>query len=891
MLTIVSSLSAANILSLSAVSGSAGDTVTIEAYLTTTDPVSALQMTLPLGDNLHYLSASATLGSSQTAHQLSANSKDNVLYVNIFNFSGLALQTSADALFTFRIVLGREPATYTLQPEVLLSNAEGESLAADISVGSVTLLAPKLEILTKSLDYGHIPIRSEYQQTLVLSNVGNEPLIVSNFHFSAPEFSVGNASMTIPAGNTEYVTINYAPVVRGSISETLLVETNAINGQYNAVRTVNLKADPFSVNELHVGTATGISDDTVTVSVRVNNMEPLVGAQFSFTLPTQLEYVSGSATSSSRAASHTASATIDGQRLTLFLYSLNNQAFTGDDGELLSFRLRLNGTSGTYNLLPQEVLLSNITMENMTSATESGYVQIRAPKLNASTSLTFSDAPVTEAVTASLTVQNQGSAPLTISRVEFLAEGYTLLTELPLTLNSWQSAQLQLQFTPTIEGDFSTIMQVYNNDPTNRMHSVALSVHVFEPNTLSLSGSFDEENKLVLSISLKNYTPITGMQFDLHLPAGLSYKSFAATERLANMSAVIQPVDDDTYRALIYSFSNNSVPPGEGAIYKMQFDLTDVFPYSHQTITLSDVYLSDISGNSRLSSASPVYEILLPSFTIIWLNFDGTELQKTDVEYGQTPVYTGDTPQKSADNTYTYSFKAWSPAIVDVTGAATYTATYDATYIDYTITFVNEDETVISSEKYHYGESVEIPQDPTKDATAEYTYTFAGWSPEVVATVSGNATYKATFTAVKNKYTLTLAVNDETMGQITGAETGEYEYGTELTITATANTGYKFIGWSDDETAGAERTITITEDMTLTANFQKSEPTRLEDINDNDAVYENGMIRNLSGKTIYIYGASGQLVGYTTGDVDFNRLQKGVFLLSNGNWTVRVMIP
>ena len=37
------------------------------------------------------------------------------------------------------------------------------------------------------------------------------------------------------------------------------------------------------------------------------------------------------------------------------------------------------------------------------------------------------------------------------------------------------------------------------------------------------------------------------------------------------------------------------------------------------------------------------------------------------VAYGETPVYTGATPTKAADNTYTYTFNnTWSPAIGSV---------------------------------------------------------------------------------------------------------------------------------------------------------------------------------------------------------------------------------
>ncbi|MCQ2121242.1 MAG: hypothetical protein MJY78_05370, partial [Fibrobacter sp.] len=67
------------------------------------------------------------------------------------------------------------------------------------------------------------------------------------------------------------------------------------------------------------------------------------------------------------------------------------------------------------------------------------------------------------------------------------------------------------------------------------------------------------------------------------------------------------------------------------------------------------------------------------------------------------------------------------------------------------------------------------------------------------------------------KYAITVTVNDKTMGSVTGA--GEYEYGTEVEITATANEGYKFTDWEDDVKTAA-RTITVTKDETYTANFE-----------------------------------------------------------------------
>ncbi|MBR0197953.1 MAG: C10 family peptidase [Kiritimatiellae bacterium] len=67
-----------------------------------------------------------------------------------------------------------------------------------------------------------------------------------------------------------------------------------------------------------------------------------------------------------------------------------------------------------------------------------------------------------------------------------------------------------------------------------------------------------------------------------------------------------------------------------------------------------------------------------------------------------------------------------------------------------TITFKNHDETTLYTiTTAKLGDMPEYVGDtPTKDATAQYTYTFDGWAPEIVA-VTGDAIYTAKFTQVE----------------------------------------------------------------------------------------------------------------------------------------------
>ncbi|MBQ7546857.1 MAG: hypothetical protein IJT41_07825, partial [Clostridia bacterium] len=71
---------------------------------------------------------------------------------------------------------------------------------------------------------------------------------------------------------------------------------------------------------------------------------------------------------------------------------------------------------------------------------------------------------------------------------------------------------------------------------------------------------------------------------------------------------------------------------------------------------------------------SAEFEWITTSHTITWLNDDGSLIDTTTVDYGTVPTHADAT--KAEDAQYTYTFSGWTPAIVAVTGDATYTATF-----------------------------------------------------------------------------------------------------------------------------------------------------------------------------------------------------------------------
>ena len=183
---------------------------------------------------------------------------------------------------------------------------------------------------------------------------------------------------------------------------------------------------------------------------------------------------------------------------------------------------------------------------------------------------------------------------------------------------------------------------------------------------------------------------------------------------------------------------------------------------------------------------------------------------------GTQPVYDGETPAKESTAQYVYVFEGWTPEPVSVTEDTVFTARFREVVRTYAVTWRNADGTVLETDaSVPYGTTPEYNGDtPSKEADAQYTYTFAGWSP-AVAGVTGETSYTATYSRTLNQYT----VSFDAAGHGTAPAAQTVAYGSPAADPGPlTEEGWVFEGWQlNGETY--DFSTAVTGPVTLTAKW------------------------------------------------------------------------
>ena len=277
---------------------------------------------------------------------------------------------------------------------------------------------------------------------------------------------------------------------------------------------------------------------------------------------------------------------------------------------------------------------------------------------------------------------------------------------------------------------------------------------------------------------------------------------------------------------------------------------------------------------------------------------DATMGSATYTMDGNTAVLTA-TPNEG------YVFTGWNdgntenPRTVTVTSDTAFMAIFAEAVSTPTITLTVNNEAMGSATYTLDGNTAVLT------ATANEGYSFLTWSdgntenPRTV-TITSDTAFMAIFTEAVSTPTITVTVNDATMGSATYTLDGN-----TAVLTATANEGYSFLTWSDGNTENP-RTVTVTSDTAFMAIFTASGSSSLQEVNASEfALYPNPAksfatleFEALQENTLLqIFDINGRRVrtldlkaGVETLRIDLGDLPKGVYTIMVGNATKKLIV-
>ena len=244
-------------------------------------------------------------------------------------------------------------------------------------------------------------------------------------------------------------------------------------------------------------------------------------------------------------------------------------------------------------------------------------------------------------------------------------------------------------------------------------------------------------------------------------------------------------------------------------------------------------------------------------------------------------------------------FKKWNdnntdnPRTITVNADVTYTAIFEEPQL-FTITVesMNPDMGSVSG-----GGSFPVGTTITIQANPFGGYYFDGWNddnfenPRTI-TVTGNATYKAKFSAEQAQTFMLTVTCNPAQGAVTG--NGSYAVGTTVTIQAIPYDGYAFDHWNDNNRENP-RAVTVTENMTLVAFFKSNDLNELGETNlslypnpAKESIRIEGLEDNAQVMFYNVLGALVKSISVNTDqEINVSDLPAGLYLIRSGNQTLR----
>ena len=169
-------------------------------------------------------------------------------------------------------------------------------------------------------------------------------------------------------------------------------------------------------------------------------------------------------------------------------------------------------------------------------------------------------------------------------------------------------------------------MQIYCNDPEQRVWNVKVTGNRFAPNYLSFSAAdIYQDDPLAVEVSLSNYDAINGIQFDVEYHAAYFEPTdeLTTTARAAGLSVSQRIVSEGVARYFFYSLTDAIIEPGDGKVLTMKFAPKGEAPVGNYQLKVTNIKLGTPDMVDKYAGNDVTCTFKVKKLLIGDINYDG----------------------------------------------------------------------------------------------------------------------------------------------------------------------------------------------------------------------------------------------------------------------------
>ena len=366
---------AVNEIHVGSVSARSGHQAALRLSVNNMEQFSAFQCEILLPSVMKYVYGSAVLVGRSVDHSISADTiSGNILQIIVFSPTNTPFQGSDGDIAELEFEVDGQGGTYALPvAQAIIADITGKNILSASYGGELRIAAPLIQLTTSTLSLGSVSIFDTARASLQIGNAGDDTLRVTSATMTDPSYAVETAlPLCVLPASSQLLNIRFHNGTRGTFSTPLTLVHNDVPHDPSRVTTT---ASTFIPNTLKVVSMIGTPLDTVSVSLELDNAEPITALQFDLHLPAGAAFIPGSLVTTDRSSTHSLSSSVlSSGALRVIMFSFTQATFTGSTGDVARFEMTLPATEGSTVIGLDNVIISNTANQNVVSSTANGNV-------------------------------------------------------------------------------------------------------------------------------------------------------------------------------------------------------------------------------------------------------------------------------------------------------------------------------------------------------------------------------------------------------------------------------------------------------------------------------------------------------------------------------------